>query len=211
MCSCSRNHSADLSFSGHWYSNTWATSSHLTSNRPQNLNMQFVTQCDIMLKQKSSQESTNWCKDLKTKKDFGTFLCFLYYAMFMLWPIIHLAIGNNQNKKFQVRIMKRKNTNVYTCYKNISTARLVSSLTHATQETQGFMQALRTQRKVYASNKRSKTRKRNRTHSIWHKPHYVTNSSHVMGYFLRTLCSSCKTLRCLYYIGCMHCVRLELH
>jgi len=31
-----------------------------------------------------------------------------------------------------------------------------------------------------------------------------------MGYFLRTLHSSCKTLRCLRYIRCMHCVRLEV-
>jgi len=42
------------------------------------------------------------------------------------------------------------------------------------------------------------------TSLIWHRPHHVTHSSHVIGHFLRMLCSLHflhKTLRCL------HCMR----
>jgi len=50
--------------------------------------------------------------------------------------------------------------------------------------------------KVYASHARSKTP------LIWRKPYHVTNSSYVIGHLLHTL-------RCLHYMRCIACVRLE--
>jgi len=38
---------------------------------------------------------------------------------------------------------------------------------------------------------------------IWRKPYHVTNSSHVIGHFLRTLRSLRKTFRCMRYVGCV--------
>jgi len=64
------------------------------------------------------------------------------------------------------------------------------------QETQGFTQGLRKQHKVQ------------NTPLISCKPYHVTNSSHVIGNFLRTLRSLCKP--CVACVACITYVVLRV-
>jgi len=104
--------------------------------------------------------------------------------------MIHLATGYYFNNRFTNDVIKA----------SFIKARFPAFYARNSRNARFYATLLRKQRKVQY------------TPLIWRKPYHVTNSSHVIGHFLRTwrsLRSLRKTLRCLRYVRCVACVRLE--